>query len=69
MEKIKKWDKKKPMFTFAKSLEVGETAVFPLSSKSINLRLNLSTVSLAMRRKYTSHINRVDDTIEVTRIS
>lgn len=67
MSTAKFWDKKIPMLTFVKSLEVGEMAVLPLDRRGLNLRLNLSTTSLVMGRRYTSHINRTDSTIEVTR--
>lgn len=64
----KKWDEKVPMLTFVKGLRKQETAIFPLCKTSLNLRLNLSTTSLLMQRKYSSHINRDDNTVEVTRV-
>lgn len=62
------WDEKTPMLTFVKGLEKGEVAILPLSKTSLNLRLNLSTTSLAMGRRFSSHINRENMTIEVTRV-
>lgn len=67
MQITKKWDGKIPMLTFVKGLAVGEVATFPISQRSLNTRLNLYTTSLAMGRRYSSHINREEGVIEIKR--
>lgn len=66
MEKSKFWNEKLPVATQIRAMEVGDRIAFPME-KVFNIRANLSTYALILRRKYTSHINRKEDVIEVWR--
>lgn len=64
---ILKWDENIPMLTFIKGLHVGDLAEFPISKSSMNVRATLSIINLTMGRKYSSHINREKNTVEIAR--
>lgn len=66
MEVTKKYDENLPCLTQVRMLEKGERIAFPMRML-INIRANLAPYGLMLNRKYVSHINREDNTIEVTR--
>lgn len=66
MKKSKFWDEKLPVATQIRAMEAGGKIAFPME-KMLSIRANLSTYALILRRKYSSHINRKDDVIEVWR--
>lgn len=66
MEEVKFWDKNLSVSSQIKNLEKGGKVAFPIS-KLTNIRANLSTYGAMLQRKYSSHVNREAQTIEVTR--
>lgn len=64
----KKMNEKEPVMTQIRAMEVGEVLTMPLGSRSVlSVRSNLSILGLDLGRKYTSHINRKDNLLEITR--
>lgn len=64
----KYYNEKKPMMTQIRALERGEVIALPIEKLAV-VRSNLSAYSLMLRRKYSSHINRERQWLEVTRLS